>query len=199
MNEVTIPVGYQPRRVIVVPAGAPWPFQASPSGDVPPQPPTVSPAIEDERSDRELIEQALARMEAALHSRVETKQQKLEEWRSAALDLGMIAAEMIVQRKLESGEFPVDEIIREMIAQCSPGAEIRIHLNPIDARLMRDKLFGRPLLAERTGTVQITEDESLARGDCRVDDGHQVFLSQLGERLREIRDELNRGLTHVPV
>jgi len=183
----------------MVPDGSPWPFPSPPATDVAAPPPVVTVAPTDNLSDRELIEQALVRIEAALNSRLEFRRQQLEEWRRAAVDLGTIAAEMIVQRKLEAGEFPLDEIIGEMIAQCSPASEIHIHLNPIDASLMRDKLFGRPPLSERPGSVQVTEDETLARGDCRVDDGHQVFLSQLNRRLREMRDELNRSLGHVPV
>jgi flagellar biosynthesis/type III secretory pathway protein FliH len=181
-----------------VPAGAPWPFPTSPTDRTSavqlPQP----AAIADDCSDRELIERALARIESALNSRIEIRRRQLDEWRRAALDLAMAAMGMVLHRQLEAGQFPIDELIREMIASCSKGAEIHVHLNPIDARLMRDKLFGRPLLPERPGEVQITEDESLARGDCRVDDGHQVFLSQLSLRLREIREELNRSLGHVP-
>jgi flagellar biosynthesis/type III secretory pathway protein FliH len=197
VNEVTIAIGCQPRRVVVVPAGAPWPFHPAPSGESP----TLQPAAvasEPARSDRELIENALVRIESALRSRVEIRQQQLDEWRRAAIELAMAATGMVLHRQLEAGQFPLDEIIREMIASCSSGAEIHIYLNPKDARLMREKLFGRPLLPDRPGAIQLTEDASLARGDCRVDDGHQVFLSQLGERLREIREELNRSLGHVP-
>jgi flagellar biosynthesis/type III secretory pathway protein FliH len=198
VNEVTIPVGHQLQRVVVVPAGAPWPFKPSPFDEPAPPPPPVVVSHDPALSDRELIENALARIETALQSRVDARQQKLDEWRRAALDLAMAAMGMVVHRQLEAGQFHLDEIIRDMIASCSSGAEIHVHLNPTDARLMRDKLFGRPLLPDRPGEVQITEDASLARGDCRVDDGHQVFLSQLGERLREIREELHRSLGHVP-
>ena len=63
-----------------------------------------------------------------LRSRIEMRQQQLEEWRRAALELGMIAAEMVVQRQLEAGQFPLDAIIREMVVSCSAGAEIHVHL-----------------------------------------------------------------------
>jgi flagellar biosynthesis/type III secretory pathway protein FliH len=158
----------------------------------------AEPAPEQARSDRRLIEEALARLEVALNNRLQIQQRQLEQWRQAALELAMAAMGMVLHRQIETGEFQFEQIIRDMLASCPGGAAISIHLNPSDAHAMRNRLFGRPLFPDRAGEVHITEDPSLARGDCRVDDGQQVFLTQLGERLREIREELNRSLGHVP-
>jgi flagellar assembly protein FliH len=144
-----------------------------------------------------LIEQVLGRLSKAIGALGDERRKHVDDWRRAAIELAVAVAGVLTKRQLEMGYMPVVEFADELIAACDPGLEVRVFLHPQDIRVLQGRLSGKPLFEGLGNRVQLVPDPDLSRGDCRVEDGQQVLVSRLGERLSEVREELIRGLGHV--
>ena len=166
MLEVNVRLGFHPRDVVLVPAG-PAALPAAPA---------APPRAEQLNADRHLIEQVLGRISKAVGALGDGRRQQLDEWRRAAIELAVVIAGVLTKRQLEMGELPLGEIADELIAACDPGAEVRLFLNPQDIRVLQGRLYGRPLFEGLGSRLQLVGEPQLGRGDCRVEDGQQIFI-----------------------
>jgi flagellar assembly protein FliH len=89
-------------------------------------------------------------------------------------------ARQIVRRELTTNPDEIVAVIRETVALLPMTArEVRVHLNPEDAKLVRARL------AEASGdrAWSIAEDPIIARGGCRVTSESSTIDAQLEQRL----------------
>jgi flagellar assembly protein FliH len=89
-------------------------------------------------------------------------------------------ARQIVRRELKTHPDEIVAVIRETVALLPITArEVRVHLNPEDAKLVRTRL------AEASGdrAWSIAEDPIIARGGCRVSSESSSIDAQLEQRL----------------
>jgi flagellar assembly protein FliH len=89
-------------------------------------------------------------------------------------------ARQIVRRELKTNPDEIVAVIRETVALLPMTArEVRVHLNPEDAKLVRARL------AEASGdrAWSIAEDPIIARGGCRVTSESSTIDAQLEQRL----------------
>jgi flagellar assembly protein FliH len=112
------------------------------------------------------------------------------------LTLAMALARQIVRRELKADPSHIIGIIREAIAALPVAArEVRVHLHPEDAAVVREHLA--PTESERAW--QIVEDPVMARGGCRVSTTTSRVDARLETRLGAILSELmgtERAPTH---
>jgi flagellar biosynthesis/type III secretory pathway protein FliH len=80
-----------------------------------------------------------------------------------------------------------------MLAQLEKDAPVTIRMNPADIELLESRLDGSPLLPDRDDP-RVVPDRTLARGECRVESGDTILLSDVTRELQEIRDDLLRSL-----
>lgn len=114
---------------------------------------------------RALIEQ-IARPLAALDDEVER----------ALVDLACAVARRLLDEELQAAPERVLGLARAALAALPEDLrEIRLHLNPEDARLVREALQPPP----QAQSFRVQDDPALARGDCRV----QTESSYLDARL----------------
>ncbi len=103
--------------------------------------------------------------------------------REVQLQLASLAgaiARQIVRRELKANPDEIVAVIRETVALLPVSArEVRVHLHPEDARLVRERL------SEVSGdrVWSIAEDPILARGGCRVTSENSTIDAQLEQRL----------------
>jgi flagellar assembly protein FliH len=103
------------------------------------------------------------------------------------LTLAMALARQIVRRELRADPTQIIGIIREAIAALPVAArEVRVHLHPEDAAVVRQNLA--PTENERAW--QIVEDPVMARGGCQVTTATSRVDSRLETRLGAILSEL---------
>jgi flagellar assembly protein FliH len=89
-------------------------------------------------------------------------------------------ARHVVRRELTTQPDEIVAVIRETVALLPVSArDVRVHLHPEDARLVRERL------SEVTGdrAWSIAEDPILARGGCRVTSENSMIDAQLEQRL----------------
>jgi flagellar assembly protein FliH len=110
-----------------------------------------------------------------------------EEVERELLTLAMALARQIVRRELKADPTQIIGIIREAIAALPVAArEVRVHLHPEDAAVVRQHLA--PTESERAWTL--VEDPVMARGGCRVTTATSRIDARLETRLGAILVEL---------
>jgi len=103
------------------------------------------------------------------------------------LTLAMALARQIVRRELKTDPTQIIGIIREAIAALPVAArEVRVHLHPEDAAVVREHLA--PTESERAWTM--VEDPVMARGGCQVSTNTSRIDMRLETRLGAILSEL---------
>ncbi|HEY6453530.1 MAG TPA: flagellar assembly protein FliH [Steroidobacteraceae bacterium] len=89
-------------------------------------------------------------------------------------------ARQIVRRELKTHPDEIVAVIRETVALLPMTArEVRVHLNPEDAKLVRSRL------AEASGdrVWSLAEDPIISRGGCRVSSENSSIDAQLEQRI----------------
>jgi flagellar biosynthesis/type III secretory pathway protein FliH len=161
-------------------------------GDRPDASPPINEINQRLQEERVLIEQALAAMTRAAQAIHEQRHAERSDWRRAAIELGITLAARLVHDRITAGDFPVEELVRDMIGQVDDGP-LTVHLHPDDLALLQRRLDGRPLVDE-PARPSLLADPGLKRGDCRVECKDNLVLSQLEVQLEEVRRRLLEGL-----
>jgi hypothetical protein len=183
--------------------------EASPAPPPPPRPPqpeTTPPTTTVDFWQTEAGKELLAerqRIDAVLNQIRQTvadfrKEQanRLREWQRAAVELALTIATRLLHERVQSGEFPIEARVRDMIVQLEEDAPVTIHLNPADLELLTSRLGGAPLLPGRDDPRLVPNPE-LARGECRVESRETLLLSDVTRELQEIREELLRSVGYA--
>jgi len=103
------------------------------------------------------------------------------------LTLAMALARQIVRRELKTDPTQIIGIIRDAIAALPVAArEVRVHLHPEDAAVVRENLA--PTESERAWTM--IEDPVMARGGCQITTTTSRIDARLETRLAAILSEL---------
>jgi flagellar assembly protein FliH len=103
------------------------------------------------------------------------------------LTLAMALAQQIVRRELKTDPTQIIGIIREAIAALPVAArEVRVHLHPEDAAVVRQHLA--PTESERAWTM--VEDPVMARGGCQITTATSRIDARLETRVGAILSEL---------
>lgn len=165
--------------------------------------PTVS-GLADLQAEayREAFEQGLLEGREAGQAQVRAQVEKLEgmffdlakpfeeldaEVERELLTLAMTLARQIVRRELKTDPTQIIGIIREAIAALPIAArEVRVHLHPEDATVVRQHLA--PTERERAWTI--IEDPVMSRGGCQVTTNASRIDARLETRLGAILSEL---------
>jgi flagellar assembly protein FliH len=116
--------------------------------------------------------------------------------RQLALLAGAIARQ-VVRRELKTHPDQIIAAIRETVSLLPMTArDVRVHLHPEDAKLVRTRLAGAA--SERVWTI--TEDPILTQGGCRVTSEDSTIDAQVEQRIGAaiaavLGDERNAGAT----
>jgi flagellar assembly protein FliH len=151
---------------------------------------------------REAYEQGLAEGREAGRAEVHAQAERLagmfydlarpfealdEEVERELLTLAMALARQIVRRELKTDPTQIIGIIREAIGALPVAArDVRVHLHPEDAAVVREHLA--PTESERAWTI--VEDPVMARGGCQVTTATSRIDARLETRLGAILSEL---------
>jgi flagellar assembly protein FliH len=145
------------------------------------------------KADRERIEQALTQFQAGVAQVRESQTARLRDWQRAAVELAATMAARLLHERVAIGEFPIEARVSDMLAQLEKDAAVTVRLNPADIALLESRLGDEPLFPGRDD-ARVVPDPALARGECRVESGDALLLSDVTRELQEIRDELLRSL-----
>jgi flagellar assembly protein FliH len=135
---------------------------------------------------QQLVNQAKAQV-AALEQILGALAQPLKDVDQQVQDqlvqLAMTVARQLVRRELRIDPAQVIGIIRETVALLAPGTrDVRVHLHPEDAAVVREKLAAPG--AESAWTI--VEDPVMTRGGCRVTTDTAHIDARLETRIHSI-------------
>ena len=138
-----------------------------------------------ERSDQTL--QAIQGIQEALAEMEERRSQSLEELQQIAVELAVMAAEHMTHRKIESGEFGLDDLVKTAVQQLgiNEAASLQLHPDDLDL-LMRQMADLKTAFSPRQ--IQTVGNPGLDRGTVRlVGDSGRIVISTVASRLSEIK------------
>lgn len=126
------------------------------------------------------LQERISRLDAALQTLARPLAELDVEVEKQLVHLAMTVAKHVVRRELRIDPTQVVGIIRSTVSLLPASArDVRVHLHPEDATLVREKL-AEPH-AERAWTV--IEDPIMARGGCRVTTDHAQIDARLDTRI----------------
>lgn len=120
--------------------------------------------------------------------------QNLDEMREIAIELSVAIASHLLKKKLDAGEFQVEELVRDAIEQLLPAERISVKVNPADLNGLAQ--LGESA-AEFEQLVDLSADPKLPRGACFVGTSEHGLLSSLESRLEHIRETLLQGIPYA--
>ena len=127
--------------------------------------------------------ETVARLQALLRALEAPLADLVPELEESLLLLAKALARQLVRRELKQDPAQVVGVVRDAVAAL-PGAarDIRVHLHPEDAALLRE------LLAPEQGESpwRLVDDPCLSRGDCRVETETSRIDATLEQRLTAI-------------
>jgi flagellar assembly protein FliH len=142
---------------------------------------------EGRASGREEVRQQVERISGMIYDLAKPFEELDAEVERELLTLAMALARQIVRRELKTDPTQIIGIIREAIAALPVAArEVRVHLHPEDAAVVRQHLA--PTERERAWTI--VEDPVMSRGGCQVMTTASRIDARLETRLGAILSEL---------
>ncbi len=168
----------------------------------PPSPPADTPTVVQSQIDARLaeeraaVEAVLAAVRGATADLRRQHADRLQEWQRAAVELGLAIAAKLLHERVTQGDYPVDEIIRQMAGRMEDDEVVTVRMNPADLALLERRLDGQPLFPDRDDPALVA-DPTLGRAECRIEGRALVLLSDLPRQLTQIRDDLIGSLAHA--
>lgn len=124
---------------------------------------------------------------------------RLEEMQRVAVELAVAIASHVVCERIESGDYAIEELVRQAVKRMEPREAVTVYLNPDDLTLLERRLGDGPLLSLEGEDVRLLGDASLGRGDVRAESGDVNVVSQMEEHLAELRSGLLRVLPDAEI
>ena len=142
---------------------------------------------EGREAGREEVRQQVERISGLFYDLAKPFEELDAEVERELLTLAMALARQIVRREIKTEPTQIIGIIREAIAALPVAArEVRVHLHPEDAAVVRQHLA--PTERERAWTI--VEDPVMSRGGCQVTTNASRIDARLETRLGAILSEL---------
>lgn len=142
---------------------------------------------EGREAGREEVRQQVERIAGMFYDLAKPFEELDAEVERELLGLAMALARQIVRREIKTEPTQIIGIIREAIAALPVAArEVRVHLHPEDASVVRQHLA--PTERERAWTI--VEDPVMSRGGCQVTTATSRIDVRLETRLGAILSEL---------
>ncbi len=139
-------------------------------------------------SEEELhdVKQLLANAAEMVLELQEQHRQSLSEMQEVAVELAAAAASWLVGFAIEHDMFAIDDLIRKSLHQLELDQPVRVRLNPADHELLRN-LMKDPTSRDALKNVTCFDDSAIPRGNCRVESGRKILLTDMDSRLADIR------------
>lgn len=133
------------------------------------------------------VNERVQRLDAALQALAEPFQELDEAVEQQLLAMVRALTRQLVRREMRMDPQQVVGVIREAVAALPASSrEIRVHLHPADADVVRDCMG--PEVTERAWRIE--EDPVLERGGCRVSSASSEIDAELDTRLGRIMSEM---------
>jgi flagellar biosynthesis/type III secretory pathway protein FliH len=205
IHEATIPFRVGPARVRLADPSEPLVPVGRPAAAPAPDPARALREAEEAEAarkaeeERERLETVLGNLEDVARDLRSAQRGRLEEMQRVAVELAVAVASHLLYERIESGDYAIEEFVREAVGRLEPRQAVTVRLHPDDLALLERRTAEEPLFALDTEDLRLVADGSLSRGDCRADTGDVAVMSSLEDYLAEVRRELLRALPETEV
>lgn len=144
---------------------------------------------------RKEIDTTLQRLEQIIHALGEPLRAVDEQVEGELLQLSIAIARQLVRRELQLDPEQVLGVVREALASLPSAARnVRIHLHPEDALLVREKLVAAD---DAQLPWKIVDDLTLTRGGCRLESATSRIDASVEKRLNSVTAQLLGGTRSI--
>ena len=143
------------------------------------------------RDQVESLEQATGQLQAAAMSmQVHWQQIVLPELQHATIELAhAIAAKLVLDRVL-SDQFPIENLVREVVERLNTDQPIVVKLHPADFSVWQQHVTSQIETTALGENIRVQADAALARGDCQASSGEISIVYELRRQIEELRQQL---------
>ena len=170
--------------------------RALPSLPRPPSPPPPLPGPSHEiqaRKDLQAFEKVMASLQATAARCESQYATMLGEMQRAAVELAIAVASRVLLTKVESGDFPLEAIVRHIVGRLPVRGNINVYLHPEDLAMMLNRLGDRPLILGAPA-IHFHADYALAHGECRASAAEVTVRSDVMTQLADLREYILEGI-----
>jgi flagellar assembly protein FliH len=144
---------------------------------------------------RKEVDTTLQRLEQIMQALAEPLQAVDEQVESELTQLAIAIARQIIRRELQSDPGQVIGVVRDALSALPSAARnVRIHLNPQDALLVREKLVPAD---DAEMPWKVIDDIALTRGGCRIESATSRIDASVEKRLNSVITELMGGTRSI--
>lgn len=169
---------------------------ASAPGNLSEPAPAVNGSNPEERA---ALEDLVASVKDLAQDLWEQQRQRLGEMQRVAVEVAIAVASRLVHQRIELGDYPVENLVREVVERLEPQDALTIYLHPADIALLGQRLGEKQPLFAEADRVKLVPDVALKRGDCRAETGDVNLSLELDKQLEEMRKRLLEILPEVEV
>lgn len=137
------------------------------------------------------LEQAAHQLQVAAKTmQVHWQQIVLPELQQTTIELAhAIAAKLVLDRVL-SDQFPIENLVREVVERLNTEQPIVVKLHPADFTVWERHVTSSDPQTTLGENVRVQADECLARGDCQASSGEVSIVYELRRQIEELRQQL---------
>ena len=144
----------------------------------------------EQHRDRELksLRNAMEAVREAVAELEQRRRQSLDELRTIAVELAVIAAEHVIHTAIEADAYDVEALIGSAVAHLQPDVPAAVRLHPDDLRLWRNNKQHESAAGDKS-VLTFVPDENVGRGGCHLESASGwILASDVAHRLAQIRD-----------
>lgn len=143
------------------------------------------------RAQTDALELAAEQLQhAATTIQVHWHQIVLPELQQTTIELAhAIAAKLVLDRVL-SDQFPIENLVREVVERLNTEQPIVVRLHPADLAVWKQHVESHVAATTVGDHVRVQADATLARGDCQASSGEVSIVYELRRQIEELRQQL---------
>jgi len=118
------------------------------------------------------------------------RQDWLAHWEKTAVGLAVAIARRVLRRELAAHPEVSPELVREALELAAGNGRVRVLLSPADHRSLGPRLADLAGRLGELGPVEVSADEAISPGGCRVETRFGIIDQQFEAQLARIEEEL---------
>ncbi len=161
---------------------------------------TQTPAEDEARrlraeldSTRAQVQRMVRQLDEAAAQIRAFQEEQLHACRDQVIRLAVGIAERILLKQIASGEYDIERIVTETLAQAPTGRKIVVRLHPADLETLKQLVADGG--TEALQHIEMVADPQLGRAECVVDNEQVTLEHRVDEHLRQIEQALKAGAT----
>ncbi len=143
------------------------------------------------RDQIDALEHATAQLEhAAKTMQVHWQQIVMPELQQTTIELAHAIAAKLVLDQVASDQFPIENLVREVVERLNTDQPIVVKLHPADLTVWQQHVESHVSATPLGAHVSVQADTTLARGDCKAASGEMSIVYELRRQIEELRQQL---------